>query len=159
MNIFLIFMIKLLVLSLFRIYKVYSKEITIEYQDSNWDILKSVINDNQNEEELIIKFSDDYYFFRLENDLNDFLEINVNSNIKFIGDDNGTVFDFNQESYSFHFSFNKKGYSVRFENIIFQNYKHPSLDSGLIIIQSKSDDFSLIIEKCTFKNNFNNVLY
>jgi len=80
---YIIFTINLYILSLLELFKVYSKEILIKYQDNNWNSLKSVINNNQNDGEIILKFVDDYYLFKFEN-VPSFIEIPVNTNIKFI---------------------------------------------------------------------------
>jgi len=103
---YIILTIKLYILSLLGLYKVYSKEISIKYGDSNWNSLKSVINNNQNDGELILRFVDDYYLFKFK-DIPSFIEITVNSNIKFIGNEIGTVFDYDYENHSFDFSFDR----------------------------------------------------
>ena len=158
---YIIFMIKLYVLSLFGLYKVYSKKISIKYQDNNWNSLRSVINNNQNDGELILRFVDNYYHLKFEN-VNSLMDISVNANIKFIGNENGTIFDYDYENHSFDLAFDRvKEYTVSFENIIFQNFKHTSLGEGVavLLVQSQSNYFNLVLENCTFRDNLNSVLY
>jgi len=154
-------MIKLFVLSLFGILKVYSKEITIKYNDNNWKKLKSVIKDNQNDNELILRFVDNYYLFVFD-DLESSMEISIYSNIKFIGNNNGTVFDFDNNFQAFKTEFSRnKGDILKYENIVFKNFKYHTLSEGIGImyLSSKSDNFTLAFENCTFQDNYNSLLY
>jgi len=159
---YLIFIIKIYVLLTFGIFKVYSKEIPIKFDDNNWKVLNIIINNNQNDNELVLNFLDDHYFFEFEN-VSNMLNINVNTNIKFIGTKNKTVFDFNYKDHAFYFFYNErnyKGYTVSFENIIFKNYKYSSLDGGMgiVLVEASSENFGLFFENCIFQNNFNSLL-
>jgi len=160
MDNYLLFIIKIYIIYLNIFLKVYSKKINIKNND--WKNIYSLINKNQNDNELILNFVDKKYLFLFEN-LDGLIDINVNTNIKFIGNEEGTVFDFAYNMHSFNFFFKERNnikYTISFENIIFRNYKYPTIELrlGIILFHSTSNNFKFIFENCEFRNNFNSVL-
>ncbi|OUM61997.1 hypothetical protein PIROE2DRAFT_11813 [Piromyces sp. E2] len=137
---------------LLSIKKSLAKEFNIKYNDDTFKNLKTLLNQNQNDDELILRFVDKYYIISYEN-LNVAIGIEVSQNITFIGENKETIFDFNNRRTGYNFSFkdNNKGYSVKFENIIFKNYFDNSV--GLFRISSFSNNFLFLVENCTFQNN------
>ncbi|ORX53799.1 hypothetical protein BCR36DRAFT_396482 [Piromyces finnis] len=133
----------------------YEKEIIIKNND-NWNNLKDIINNNQDYKELILIFVDDYYNVSFENVYSS-LELMISGDVSFIGNENGTVFDFLDNIIGYNIMFlRNKGYTIKFENITFINSfdKNSSLYSiPLFAIHASTDNFNLIFNNCTIKNN------
>ncbi|OUM66935.1 hypothetical protein PIROE2DRAFT_5795 [Piromyces sp. E2] len=134
----------------------FEKEITIKNHDENWNNLKNVINDNQNDEELILRFVDNYYTVYYDNIFSS-IELMITGNVSFIGNENGTVFDFLDNIIGYNIQYlRNKGDVVKFEKIIFKNslvgfstkYSIP-----LFAIRASTDYFNLIFSNCTFEDN------
>jgi len=160
---YLILLTKFYLLFSFGIFKVYSKEYVIRYKDSNWNSLPTFLNKNQqSNDDLVLKFEDTYY--RLDNvPVMSFIDVSVSTNIKFIGNEKGTIFDYYYSFHSFYFKMNQantKENSITFENIIFKNYQYPSKTEGfgVVLVEAPSKNFNLIFENCNFEGNRNSVI-
>jgi len=128
----------------------YGKSITITNKDEKFLNIQDIINNNQ-DEELILNFSDCYYNM---DELIFSNNVSTLTNITFIGNNNGTVFDYNEDirgTFMFKFNNSKKKY-VTYKNIIFKNFT--GTKSGISIVRAdlSNNDF-LIFENCTFQNN------
>ncbi|ORX81129.1 hypothetical protein BCR32DRAFT_293444 [Anaeromyces robustus] len=135
-------------------------KIIIRNGDYNYLNLKSFIKDNQYDGELILKFIDNYYDMTVHGFE---LTINVESNISFIGNINGTVFDFNYDRRGQFLiqCIRDKGDKLTFENIIFENYRpNEGIISGasILYINSFYINFYIIFKNCTFRNTFHNII-
>ncbi|OUM67368.1 hypothetical protein PIROE2DRAFT_5231 [Piromyces sp. E2] len=129
------------------------------------DVMRTIgdkINSSQNDSDLIIRFVDDYYDFSkygLQS-----VSIFVNTNISLIGNENGTVFDFNydkQIGITFQFDTKEKTKTLKIENIKFEKF-YPKNSGGIGRTQvllyfnfylNKSDNFYIIFNNCNFQNN------
>jgi len=112
------------------------------------------INSLDDNETLELKFVDSIYDIDKFN-LSDFLFINVCRNITFIGNSNGTIFDFSKRKQSaFHLEkeTNNEIYSfIKFENIIFEN--HISDFYSIFNSTMNESQYQLIIDNCIFRNS------
>ncbi|OUM68730.1 hypothetical protein PIROE2DRAFT_3415 [Piromyces sp. E2] len=123
--------------------------------------LENIIKESQNEGELILKFENASYNMK---DLEYATEFNVETNITFSGNKDGTIFDYNNfKRGKFYISFSTKNNNnnkiiVKFENIIFRNYSggdnYRTKDLYMILITLKIRiDINIVFENCTFSNN------
>ncbi|OUM67533.1 hypothetical protein PIROE2DRAFT_4936 [Piromyces sp. E2] len=105
---------------LIKIIKVDGKAITLRNTDDSFYNLNNIISSNQNDKELIINLPDDYYDMSLQPFT---IDIAIMTNIKIIGNNNGTIFDYkNKYSGVFNVRFTQnKGETVIIENIVFIN--------------------------------------
>eukprot|EP00833_Pecoramyces_ruminatium_P008288 jgi/Orpsp1_1/1182320/evm.model.c7180000080817.1 len=143
----------LILLYFFIIYKkVYAKEFYIKNNDSDFYNLQSIIQNNQDNDDLILYFVDSYYDMTSTPYT---IDIVMSSNISIIGNKNGTVFDYNNDKKGrFVIKYNSKGITFKIENIIFENFNPNGINqTEIILITSSSDDFFFILNNCTFKNN------
>ncbi|ORX64425.1 hypothetical protein BCR32DRAFT_273116 [Anaeromyces robustus] len=77
-------------------------------------------------------------------------DIQISFNISFIGNENGTIFDYNNKlngSFIFTF-FQNQGELLKFENITIKNY--PYNNNNIIDIIVKSDNFFIFFNHCYF---------
>ncbi|ORY28851.1 hypothetical protein LY90DRAFT_674031 [Neocallimastix californiae] len=142
----------------------YTKEFIIKSNEVFFNNLLNIINNNQEENELILYFTDDYYDLTKVSKFK--FDISIESNISFIGNEKGTVFDYKGDSRgTFELNFhNVHGYgkTIKFNNIVFKNYyANTKVISGVQIIQinSFSLNFFVILNNCIFQNNFNKIIY
>ncbi|ORX56027.1 hypothetical protein BCR36DRAFT_280853 [Piromyces finnis] len=141
-----------IILNKFNLKYVNAKLIKVKNNDDNFYNLKNLINNNQ-DEELIINFVDDYYNMTLIEAFS--IDISLINNVSLIGNINGTVFDYNHQGRKGPFKFSTEyNYSLTFENIIFTNFNQ-ELESFVYIlaITSKTEQFHVYINNCSFKNN------
>ncbi|ORX45341.1 hypothetical protein BCR36DRAFT_358228, partial [Piromyces finnis] len=134
--------------------KSFSKEIYISFNDENFNNLKDIINDNQvSNEGLVLYFNDSYYDMT---NLPYTIDITVNSNISFIGNKNGTVFDYKGDKKGrliFNY-FDNKERKIKIENISFENFNNFGIiDIEMIILNTKSDNIFLTFDDCIVRNN------
>ena len=135
-----------------------AKEITFR-NDSNFSMLQQIINNSMDEDDLIVRFEDDYYDMT---ELPFSIGIPVLSNISFIGNKNGTIFDYkNQKKGVINYSFNRNNLTLKIKNIIFENYNSEYFKNkeNVLSIRSYIEDFHIVIENCTFRNNYSRLLY
>eukprot|EP00833_Pecoramyces_ruminatium_P012914 jgi/Orpsp1_1/1186946/evm.model.d7180000054311.2 len=84
--------------------------------------------------------------------------ITLQNSIKFIGNENGSIFDYkgnHNKELLFLYS-RSNGVSVTFENIIFENYSLyiiPSDSFSVIIFNIFSLNFNALFKNCIFRNN------
>jgi len=137
---------------------VFTKEIIINHD--NFYNLKNIINASQNDGEIVLKFVENYYNMTY---LNFDTEITVLSNISFIGNDNGTIFDYNNKRRgALNFKFVDTGEKIKylnFHNIIYENLMEKDVSFygiNVITIQTYTDKVSININNCTFRNNHGN---
>jgi len=102
----------------------------------------------------MLKFFDDYYDFSF---VNDQVKFEVLSNITFIGNKEGTIFDYTYiKNVNIIIQFLiSNGNTVKFENITFQNYHQDVNRIGIMLltVSSKTDNFLVKFENCNFLNN------
>jgi len=102
----------------------------------------------------MLKFFDDYYDFSF---VNDQIKFEVLSNITFIGNKEGTIFDYTYiKNVNIIIQFLiSNGNTVKFENITFQNYHQDVNRIGIMLltVSSKTDNFLVKFENCNFLNN------
>jgi len=132
----------------------YAKEFTIRNIESDFDNLPNIINNNQNDNELILNYVDDYYYTTMSYER---YEISVETNITFRGNKNGTIYDFHHErNREFWIQFpSEKGKTVIFENFIFRNY-YANYEMGglhMFIVMAFTDNFKILFNNCTFEDN------
>jgi len=135
------------------ILEINSKEISIRNNDDNFINLQNIINENQSNNELVIKFEDDYYDM---SKLTFAVELIVNTDIKIIGKNNGTTFDFNNDKKGkLTFSFlRNRGEIVQLININFINFFSEELVGvQLITVISNFYNFQFIVNNCNFQDN------
>jgi len=159
----LVFYIDFVILLIF-ISRSFQKEFIIK-NDTNLDKLQTIVNDNQsNDDELVLRFVDPFYNMR---SLEYSIEFTVLSNITFIGNPNGTIFNYNNYNRgTFKFTFSQKNYdkTLKMENIIFEEFAHKNnnnmynKDYHIINVVSHFFEFRFIIQNCTFRNNKLNIL-
>jgi len=117
--------------------------------------IQEVIN-SQNDKNVTIRFVDDYYDMTL---LPFSIPMTVNTNVIFLGNENGTVFDYkNNFRGVFDFTFIKYANlcTIKIQNIIFENFSTNFVEyTGVqtFYIKSYIHDFQLIYTNCTFRNN------
>eukprot|EP00833_Pecoramyces_ruminatium_P013753 jgi/Orpsp1_1/1187785/evm.model.d7180000060165.1 len=131
---------------------VYSKEFYIK-NDNDFKDLTHIINDNQNDNELIIHLIDNYYDMSV---LPYTIDMSIITNISFIGNKNGTIFDYKRDKKGrmiFNI-INNKGETIKFENIIFENFNPDGVyEIEILLINAISDNYFFIVNNCTFQNN------
>ena len=120
--------------------------------------LGDIITNNQDDEELIVYFVDDVYDMSVLPA--DTLLINVINKVKFLGNENGTVFNYNYDRNGiFKVSINSvdrdRGELFTLENIIFEKYKNDRASDGIQImfVVATSDNFQFLVKNCTFRDN------
>ncbi|OUM59805.1 hypothetical protein PIROE2DRAFT_14573 [Piromyces sp. E2] len=136
-----------------------TKEIFIHHNDDNFNYLQKVINENQYDTELIVRFEDDYY------DMSKLLystEITVNTNITLIGKSSGTTLDFKKDKkgrLSLNF-LRTRGEKVQLINLNFINFyvSKDLVGVQVITVISKSNNFLFIVDNCNFQDN-NHVVF
>ncbi|OUM65638.1 hypothetical protein PIROE2DRAFT_7304 [Piromyces sp. E2] len=135
----------------------YGKEFIIRFNDQYWNNLKSIINDNQDQGELILRFVDDQYLL-LPEYIHAPLNLMITGSVYFIGNKNGTIFDFHNYKFYLKFEFENSNNlnHLYFENIIFQNFYDSSLtysNTPLMYINSYSDNIKILFNNCIFRDN------
>jgi len=135
--------------------KGYTLVISIKNDDDNFYNLNNVINNNQNGEDLTIKFGDDYY--DMTQLTSHKLEFTIEKNITFIGNKKRrTVLDYKRDirgCIQFRFN-NNKGNTVTVENIVVKNYNpEGQKNTQAFMIFSEHDNFQVIFNNCIFQNN------
>jgi len=130
---------------------VFGKELIIKNDDDIFNYFYESIQ-NISDNEIIIKLVDNYYDMSL---LSVFIiDMSVYSNISFIGNANGTVFDYNEDKKGSFKVFITKNFSLKFENIIFENFNTKGYnDLYNILLDTSSDKFNVEFNNCTFRNN------
>lgn len=132
-----------------------AKEFIIHNNDYSFTNINYIVNNYQDDNELILNFVDTYYDMRSLNIYS--VEVNVNTNILFIGNKNGTKFDYNNDRLGrFIFIFNNKNLSVNIENIIFENFDTNGVDLigvQILLINTYKCNFHFIMNNCVFENN------
>ena len=148
-----------IILNTFNIYfvsatKVFSLK-NDDYYFYNLDIL---INNNQ-DDDLIINFVDDYYDMSLAEPFN--FGITVNHNIALIGNKNGTIFDYNNQGRKGPFKVSIFSDSLTFENITFTNFDQLSDNNVyMIAISAQTEQFHIYINNCSFiENNYDLMVF
>ncbi|OUM62264.1 hypothetical protein PIROE2DRAFT_11522 [Piromyces sp. E2] len=145
-----------IIITLFFLLKIYAKVFSVKSNDTSFYDFHGFLTSNQQQNNVLeLYFEDDYYDISL---LDYYYDTTVESNISIIGNQNGTVFDYNNNKRGrliFNFLSNK-GYTLKIKNIIFENFDSMgSAELEFLMINSlKSDKFFLIIENCTFQNNY-----
>ncbi|OUM60237.1 hypothetical protein PIROE2DRAFT_14053 [Piromyces sp. E2] len=133
---------------------VFGIEIEITY-DNNFQNINKIIANNQDDSNLILKFTDKYYDFSKLNDFS--IDIPQRTNISFIGIKSRTRFDFNNDKRGSFVIVNSQydiiNYAMIFKNCIFR-YNELWL-FGLEIKCSKNDypTPNLYFENCDFQDN------
>ncbi|OUM65922.1 hypothetical protein PIROE2DRAFT_6993 [Piromyces sp. E2] len=137
-----------------------SKDIIIHNNDSNFLNIENVVK-SQNDKEITLRFVDDYYDMSL---LDFSIPILVTSNFIFLGNENGTIFDYknNFRERSGIQAFYIKSYTRDFQmiitNCIFRNHKY-SLFQFDVFYESQNNNNNkqvlpqIVIENCDFYNN------
>jgi len=133
----------------------YGKQITIKSSDLGWEYdLGSIINKDQGDGELIVYFPDNEYNMGSLN-FNGII-INVEKQVTFLGNDNGTIFNYNyNRSGTFSVSITNKDVLFKMENIIFEKYRNDRASDGvqIMFLRTYSDDFQFLVKNCTFRDN------
>jgi len=143
-----------------------SKEISIRNNDNNFKNLNSVLNNNQYDKELKLNFVDSYYNMTF---LGYVTDLNVSTNLYFIGNQNGTTFDYcNSKLGVLHIRMNNnnnnnnnKETTIIFKNIIFENFNdRDNLYTQHLRIMDifQEPKKYIIFENCTFQNNKQDLL-
>ncbi|ORX64116.1 hypothetical protein BCR32DRAFT_273221 [Anaeromyces robustus] len=133
-----------------------AKDYKIKNDSNLFYDLNSIISQNQNSDELILNFVDNYYDMSLLNDYS--IDISVETNIYFIGNINGTYFDYkNGPRGTMHFNIYNGGKdkTISYDNIIFGN---SSPTASLIRLESTKDQMNVVFNNCTFENHNNNII-
>jgi len=154
------FIINIYLILLFNNINVEGKVVTLRNSDNSFDNIGSIIANNQNNKELIINLEDEYYDM---SKLSQSFEFPIMTNIKLIGNNNGTVFDYkNKYRGIFNLKFaQNKNETIIFENIIFNNLldeSGPSYEINIFFIEASSDNFNLIFNNCLFQYNHGCIL-
>ncbi|ORX46842.1 hypothetical protein BCR36DRAFT_356203 [Piromyces finnis] len=129
----------------------YRKELYVKFNDTIFNNLQHFVNDCQNYNELYLYFTDDYYDMSI---LPYDVEITVSWDIYFIGNKNGTVFNYKRDRYGkmiFTYPLSK-GYKVKFENIILEDYYNKLRGNRLINVVSNSNNYYFEMYKCIFRD-------
>jgi len=137
------------------------KEIIIHHD--NFDNIKNIIKDNQDDDELIIKFIENYYNMTyLDYDT----DITVLSKITIIGNENGTIFDYdNKRKGVLNVIFTDAGEKNKYlniYNIIFKNFMDKKIvyyGINIMKLITHSDRFFFTLSNCKFQNNYGNIFY
>ncbi|ORX59216.1 hypothetical protein BCR36DRAFT_366402 [Piromyces finnis] len=132
----------------------FAKEIVIRNDDDYWKNFANTLNNNQNDNELILRFIDDYYIIDYVS--NSALNLLITKKVIFRGNENGTVFDYIDKRIGFNIKFStNKDEKLSFENIIFKNYQEKVILNGvpLLDIQSSISDFYITFDNCIFQDN------
>ncbi|OUM69250.1 hypothetical protein PIROE2DRAFT_2959 [Piromyces sp. E2] len=126
--------------------------IEINIKNDNINNLEDIIYHNQNEDNLILHFNENYY--DMSNISFKGFNITVISNITFLGYKENIIFDFKNKSNGLiNISYSENsGNTVLFENIIFKNYFDPST-RHMFTINIDSDTNYLKFKNCTFTDN------
>ncbi|ORX77656.1 hypothetical protein BCR32DRAFT_295479 [Anaeromyces robustus] len=131
-----------------------SKEIIIHFNDTNFYNMETIINQNQNTNELIIRFVDNYYDLSL---LWYSVELEIKANVSIIGNKNGTIFDFKGDHRGrVCFNFIKtENVAVKVENLILQNFSTQGvyIEKEIIKVIAGKNDLQVIFNNCVFRNN------
>jgi len=134
------------------------KEIKIKYQDENFYKFFNIINGYQEEEDLILNFTDQYY------DMTDIPQVNnditIHSNVILRGHAKGTILDYNSNKFgTFTILYAQKQKTFKLENFIVKNYRGVSEDdndSNLPLFDISNakvgDDFNFVVKNCQFMN-------
>jgi len=107
-------------LLVFRLKVIFTKEFIVSNNFNGINNICTIIKNNQVEnKDLIFRFNEDYYDISLNKEFTN--EINIISNVSFIGNINGTIFDYNRlRKGVIYFMLNEfKRITIKFENIIF----------------------------------------
>ncbi|ORX49040.1 hypothetical protein BCR36DRAFT_413035 [Piromyces finnis] len=131
-----------------------TKEIKIK-NNSNFYELEKIINENQGDSnELVLYFVDDYYDMSKYPNFD--ISVVVLSNITFLGNNNGTVFDYKWDKkgpFSIGF-YNVSGKIVKFENLIIKNFYPKGQNNKFMTrFSAKNDNFQVVYNNCTFTDN------
>ncbi|ORX51110.1 hypothetical protein BCR36DRAFT_45612 [Piromyces finnis] len=138
--------------TIIQILTVYSKTVTIKDYETFLN-LASIIN-NDVDDTLIIDFVENYYDMELFREkLISYHEFYIEKNIIFKGNENGTIFDFINDSFGYFkiISSNIKGKRVRFENITFKDF-NPSSQSYIGLFNFYNNNNSIDSLKVEFYN-------
>ncbi|ORX57898.1 hypothetical protein BCR36DRAFT_402256 [Piromyces finnis] len=145
----------LIILLVINFIPVQSKDIIIHNNDETFLNLQEVIN-NQDDKNITLRFVDNYYNMTL---LPYSIAVTVSNNINFVGNENKTIFDYNNNYKGvFCFTFVKSSnlFTVKLENIIFENFSTNFIEyTGVqtFFIKSYIYDFQMIYHNCVFRNN------
>ncbi|OUM63852.1 hypothetical protein PIROE2DRAFT_9521 [Piromyces sp. E2] len=151
-NIFVFFIISLS----FYCIRIYGTEFIIKnnlYDDKYFDSFETIGN-NFYEEELVFKFEESYYDFSNLKKINFEFKFNKETkNIYFIGNKNGTIFDFKSGKGGSFFINGINANSIKIENIIFNNYNQRGQNHMYLFAINVIYDTTVYINNCTFQNN------
>jgi len=140
-------------LILFIVKNVFGKEHIIKNDDfPDYDSKIGIYFQNIPEKEIALNFTEDYYDMTLLSVYT--IDINLYSNITFIGNENGTIFDYKEGRKGvFGIYINKENY-LKFENIIFENFSTNGQNNLLLFyIETYADKYNIEFNNCTFRNN------
>jgi len=130
-------------------------ELTIKNDEDDFINISDVIYDNQIDDELILNFVDSYYdMTKVSNSF----DISVFVDVTIKGNTNGTIFDYkNSFVKGISVDYPYPGQTLKFENIIIQNFGNTEFDDeyGAIEIFAFFNDFNFITDNCTFRDNYN----
>jgi len=149
------------------LFKINAIEIIFKYDLDLFKDLAKLINHNQNDNELRIRFVDPIYYLNNKDIPFDY-DLTITSNITFIGNENGTIFDFqNDVRGKMKFLYNIKNNSnykntVKVENIHFINYgdtEYLLSGVGLLKVSTTVDNFQCIFKNCIFENSRQALIY
>jgi len=149
-------------LLVFKLRAIFTKEFVVSNNSNDINNIWTIIKNNQVEnKELIFRFNEDYYDMSLNKEFS--IEFNIISNVSFIGNINGTIFDYNRlRKGTIYFLLNLyKRITIKIENIIFQNfYIDDYYANGVFLIKffSNHNNFNIIFNNCTFRNNEQSLL-
>jgi len=133
--------------------KCYAKVFHIFFNDTNFRNLNNILNDNRENDELVLYFDEQYY------DMNEFpftIDATVHLNISFVGNKNGTIFDYNhgKKGRFIFYNFESKGVTIKMENIIFENFNSlGAAEIDIITFYAMSDNVYFIFNNCIIQNN------
>jgi len=106
-------------------------------------------------EEFVFKFEEDYYDFSDWPSVNLVLKFNEEAkHISFIGNKNGTVFDFKRSQSGSFFIQTPGALSIKMENITFRNFDLTGQMLLYLIVFFPGENTYLNINNCTFENNY-----
>lgn len=132
----------------------YTKEFNIKNGEPNFINLNTLVNSNQDKNELIINFVDDYYDMTKLSYTIDFV---VDSNITFRGKKDGTtIFNYgNFKRGRFVFAIpNNSGNVIKIENIIFEEFDSKGeIGLDILLFMPSTDNYYAYINNCIFRNN------
>ncbi|ORX45745.1 hypothetical protein BCR36DRAFT_357819 [Piromyces finnis] len=141
------------------VFHINAKEIVVRNKDENFKNLQKVVNNNQNDKELIVRFIDPEYDMYDEEYMQFDCEFTILTNVTFIGNTNGTVFNYKGDKrgrmkFIFINSTNYRN-KVIVKNIAFKDYEQSNYlveGVGLHRIVTHTDNFQCIFENCIFDN-------